>query len=137
MIIMPILIILWFTGLAFVLLLIAKDLSINEVVLISAATIGAIRILAYFKVEISKDLAKLFPLIALSLFLLSPGEFSLEKIFSQVTELPILLNNIILYIFVVVAIEIVLRVIFTAYDFWASEEEAAKEEIISYSISAQ
>src|SRR3989344_2438759 len=64
-IIIPFLIILWFTGLSIVLLLIAER-PINEILFISAALIGAIRILAYYKVEMSKDLAKLFPLITLS-----------------------------------------------------------------------
>ena len=56
-IVTPIIIVLWFAALAIVLMLIAESYSIDQVLLVSAAIIGAIRILAYYKGEISKDLA--------------------------------------------------------------------------------
>jgi len=139
-VIMPLLIILWFAGLSIVLMLIATERSPNEILMISAAMIGAIRILAYIKGEIAKDLAKLFPFIALSFFLLE-GVSDFRSVFiSKVSEIPSLFSNILSFILVVVVIEIILRVFYTIYEFWRSEggrdeavqevlEEKAKEEV--------
>jgi len=49
MIIMPLLILLWYAGLSIVLLLVASGRTVDQVLLLSAVVIGAIRILAYFK----------------------------------------------------------------------------------------
>ncbi|MFH1425506.1 MAG: hypothetical protein ABIG28_02130 [archaeon] len=123
-VIMPFLITLWYAGLAFVLLLIAKERPINDILLISAAMIAAIRILAYYRTEIAKDLAKLFPFITLSVFLLTPGEFNLEQIVSHIYKIPISLNILFYFILVVAVVEIILRFVYTMFEFWRSEEEA-------------
>lgn len=128
-VIMPFLIALWFSGLAFVLILIAKERPIGDVLLIAAAFVSAIRVLAYYKGEISKDLAKLFPFMALSIFLLSPGQFDLQSVISHIQEIPSSLTIILSYISVVFIIEIILRVLSTIYNFWISEEEAIDEKV--------
>jgi small-conductance mechanosensitive channel len=121
---MPFLIALWFVALAIVLLLIAEEQTIGYILWISVSMIGAIRILAYVKKEVSEDLAKLFPFITLSVFLLTPGEFSLDILSEKISMIPLLLSNIFSFILVVLLIEIILRVFYTVYTFWASEEEA-------------
>jgi len=122
-IIMPFLLVLWFTGLSLVLLLIAKERSVTDVLFISAALIGAIRILAYYKGEIAKDLAKLFPFITLSIFLLSPGAFDFSNLFSQLAVIPQLIDSIFSFVLIISLLEIVLRVFYTVFEFYKSEEE--------------
>ena len=122
-IIMPFLLMLWFAGLAIVLLLIAPERGADEIVFISAALVATIRVLAYFKGEISKDLAKLFPFIALSLFLLSPQVFDLGNTIAQLSAIPSVLNNLFSFILVIFLLEIFLRVIYAIFQFWKSEEE--------------
>ena len=131
-IVMPFLILLWFAGLSIVLLLGAKNQPAGYILWVSAGVVGAIRILAYIRLEISNDLAKLFPFITLSVFLLSPGEFSAEIIFDKFATIPSLLSHILSFIFVVFVIEIILRVLFTMYDFWRSEDgtEEAVEDFL-------
>jgi len=119
----------WYAGLSVVLLLVASDRSVNEVLLLAGVVIGAIRILAYFKSEIAKDLAKLFPFIALSLFILTPGSFAFGDLTGRINEIPLLLNNIFSFIFVILGIEIILRIFYTMYEFWKSEEEAVEDEV--------
>jgi hypothetical protein len=128
LIVMPILIAFWFTALSVVLLLIAEDRPVSEILLIAAAMITAIRILAYFKGEISKDLAKLFPFIALSFFLLSPGELNFIDVTSRFQEIPDLLGHILSFVFVIFMVEIVLRIFYAFYEFWRSEEEVNREK---------
>ncbi|MBU0466348.1 MAG: hypothetical protein KJ718_06160 [Nanoarchaeota archaeon] len=127
-VIMPVIIVLWFAALAIILLLIAKEQSIGYILWLSASMIGAIRILAYIRGEIAKDLAKLFPFITLSIFLLSPGEFNLNVIIEKVRTIPDLLTHIFSFIFVVLVVEIILRVFYTVYEFWRSE--GGKEEAV-------
>src|SRR3989338_3540783 len=63
--IIPFFIILWSLILSVTLLLLI-DSNVGYVVLLTAALIASIRILAYYRGEISKDLAKLFPFFTLS-----------------------------------------------------------------------
>jgi len=126
-VIMPLLMALWFAGLAVILLLIAgTETQTGDLLLITAIVIGAVRILAYFKGEISKDLAKLFPFIALSTFILAvgsdPGQIT-AGLWGRASEIPQFLTNGVLfsYLFVVFVIEIVLRIFYTVYEFWVSE----------------
>jgi len=130
-VIMPLLIFLWFAALAIVILLIvgggASGLGVDHALLIAAGLIGAIRILAYFNGEISKDLAKLFPFMVLSLFLISPDSFDIAKIQTQLDIVPSLFSNLFSYVFVIFSIEIVLRLFYTMYEFWRSEDGKTKD----------
>jgi len=132
--IMPLLIVLWFSALSFMLLLIAEEgTPVNEVLMIAAIVIGGIRILAYFKREIAKDVAKIFPFIALSIFLLTLGDFfNFGNLLEQMRVLPTLIDHIFSYLVIIFFIEIVLRVFYTVFDFWVSEggEEEVVEEIL-------
>jgi len=125
----PFLIMLWFAGLSIVLFLIAKGGQGAEyVLLIAAALIGAIRILAYIRTEIAADLAKLFPFVALSLIVLAPGEYTLDVFSSNLKTMPSLLNHIFSFVLVITFIEIVMRVFYTFYEFWKSEEGGVGKE---------
>jgi hypothetical protein len=123
LIIMPVLIILWFTALSIVLLVIARELPIDRVLLISAVIITSARILAYRKRIISEDIAKLFPLMVLSIFLLSPGALDIETVLARLSEIPVLLNQIVYYILIITLIEVILRIFYTMYEFWRTEDE--------------
>ncbi len=125
----PFLIMLWFAGFAVVLFLIAKDGQGAEyILLIAAALIGAIRLLAYIREELSADLAKLFPFVALSFLVLTPGEFNLDVIIDNLKTIPFLLSHIFSFMVVILFIEILMRVIYTFYEFWRSEEGATMKE---------
>lgn len=128
-VIIPILLVLWFAGLSIVLLLLAQNKPVEQILFASAAVIGAIRVIAYFKGELAKDLAKLFPFIALSVFLLSPEALNISRISEQIREIPLLLNNIAIFIFVVFLIEFALRVFYTFYQFLVSEDERGEDSL--------
>lgn len=127
-IIMPVLILLWFVAMAFVLLLVSSERATADVLFIAVAFIGAIRVLAYYKTEIAREVAKLFPLTVLSLYILTPNSANLINLFSNIQFLPAYLDAILSYMFVVFFIEIILRIIYELYDFWLSEEEAEAVE---------
>ena len=85
--------------------------------------VAAIRMLAYYNQEIAKDLAKLFPFITLSLFILTPGAFNVEGILNQLNALPSLFRSIFSFLIVIFIVEIILRIIYTATEFLRTEEE--------------
>jgi hypothetical protein len=124
---MPLIIILWFAALSIVLMLISERAP-GQVLLISAAMVGAIRVLAYHREEISKDLAKMFPFIVLSVFLLSPQALDFGSVLGKLSEIPLLLGDILSFILVVVLMEVILRVLYTIYDFYKSEDERIEIE---------
>jgi hypothetical protein len=127
MLVMPFLIMLWFGALAVVILLISERPA-SEVLMISAAIIGAVRILAYYRKEISQDLAKLFPFVVMSALLLSPKALDGENVLANAAGIPSLAVNIFYYLIVVYAIEFVMRLFYTLYDFYHSEDERLEEE---------
>lgn len=124
-IVMPFLIVLWFAALSAVLLLIAeKGTQVNQILLIAAIVVGASRVLAYLKGEISKDLAKLFPFIALSIYVLTLGNlFNVDEFLGKIKEIPLLFNDIFSYIVAILIVEVALRFIFTLIDLTRSEEK--------------
>jgi len=111
--IMPLLIFVWFTALSFVLVLISNKGNLHSILLLTAVMVASIRILAYVKHEISQDLAKLFPFITLSIFLLSPEAFDLSGIVERSSDLVLLSGNLFSFFLVIFFVEIILRLIFT------------------------
>lgn len=123
LLLMPFLILLWFAALSIIILLIADEKTASQVLFVSAGLIGAVRILAYFHQEIAKDLAKLFPFIMLSVFILSPNSFFPSKIMEKIFEIPSLFPKAIFFLGIVVAVEIILRIFHTAAEFFYSSEK--------------
>lgn len=120
--IMPILILFWFALLAIMLLIISEQPEIHRILLVSAALVAAIRILAYSVRTLSEDVAKLFPLIMLSVFLLSPTSISVENLIGQAKNIPLLFQNVFYYFLTVFLIEIVLRCFVTLNAVWKDED---------------
>jgi hypothetical protein len=121
-VIIPFFMLLWSIALAVALLLLAEK-EIGYIVLLTAAMIISIRILAYYKKEIAKDLAKLFPLITLSVFLINSKSLDIPFILGQIMQIPALLESIYSYFIVIFFVEVVLRLTDTVSELWKSEEE--------------
>jgi len=120
--IMPILIILWFVVFIIILFVIAEQPDIDKILLVGAALIAAIRVLAYSVPTLSEDVAKLFPLIMLSVFLLSPVHINFESFIGQVQQVPLLFHNILYFFLAIFLIEIVLRCLMTFSAVWRDED---------------
>ena len=111
-IILPVVVFFWFFVISIILLLLAKEHSISNILLISATMVGAIRISAYYNEDLSKDLAKLFPLTVLAVAFLTPNFFDLNDTISKISEIPNLFTNIIFYLISIVILEFILRIFF-------------------------
>src|SRR3989344_2687449 len=69
-IILPFLVLFWYVLFALVLILFSEIADIQQILLLSAAVVGSIRLLAYFNHELSAELAKLLPFTILAITLL-------------------------------------------------------------------
>lgn len=71
MIILPFLVLFWYLLFALVLILFSEIASLEQILLLSAAVVGSIRLLAYYNHDISADVAKLLPFTILAITLLN------------------------------------------------------------------
>lgn len=108
-IILPILVFFWFFVMAFIILLLAKDMSIVQISLVSACIVGAIRITAYYSEDLSRELAKLFPFTILVVAFVTPGFFEVNNLVSKLSDIDSLFSDVIFYLVVIMALELILR----------------------------
>jgi hypothetical protein len=129
-IILPLVVFVWFCGFTIFLMLLTENIPLQTLLIISATIIVAIRMTAYYKEDLSRDLAKLLPFTLLSVAITQASTFSFERIISQLSELPSFFNHIAIYLLFIIVIEFILRtleVIFIASGLY-DEEELNNEE---------
>ena len=122
-IILPFIIFFWFAGFAFFLIIMGKGFDANTALIISAAVVAAIRMTSYYQENLSRELAKLLPLTLLSLSLIEKSFFDVERIFSQLSQIPGLFNNITTYLIFIIILEIILRFFDLAFSIFGLDEE--------------
>ena len=113
LVIFPVIIFFWFGILSLFLLFLSKNQSVNQIILIAAGIVGAIRLTAYISEDLSKDLAKMFPFTLLGFFLIDPNFFSIEDFIQKISQIPLLVQDIFLYLIFIFLAEVVIRLIFT------------------------
>jgi len=113
LLIMPFIILLWFAALVFILLLITEQAVLGKVLLITAAMVMGVRILAYHNEAVAQDLSKMFPFIALSLFLLSPEKFDFNSVVGHLSQLGALFSNVLWFLVAIYVVEIFFRLLYT------------------------
>jgi len=90
---------------------ITQDLPLLTVLLISTIMISVIRMTVYYKEDLAKDIAKLFPLALLVIFLTEFGNFHFISIVSNLSLIPDFFSDIWVYLIFILAIEVILRFI--------------------------
>lgn len=128
-IILPVLVFFWFIVLAFMLLLLSEDQPVHQILLVSAAIVGAVRITSYFREDLARDLAKMFPLTVLGIFLLSPDFLRFGSVLEKLIEVPLFLTNIFFYLVFVIFFEIFIRAVYTLTFLFKRPEEQEMEEV--------
>ncbi|MBW2989691.1 hypothetical protein KY358_05245 [Candidatus Woesearchaeota archaeon] len=111
--IMPLAVFFWFGIFSGFLLILSESQSAAQVLLISAIVVSAVRFTSYFSEDLSNDLAKMIPLMVLSVFLLNPNFISVAALAQRFSELPLLLDNAAIYLVFIIMLEAVMRVIYS------------------------
>ena len=110
-IILPFITIFWYIVFVIFMFLVTQGVGVNTILIISAAIIIAIRMTAYYKEDLSKDLAKMLPFTILGIALERGGITNFKNILSKVYQIPDFFKLILVYIIVIFVIEVILRVI--------------------------
>jgi hypothetical protein len=121
-IIIPFIIFGAFSVFTIMLIFLNEGLTVAGIILISAVMIAAIRATAYYKEDLAKDLAKMFPLMILAISILNPRFFQIERIFLTFQEIPLLINNIGIYLIFIIGFEIILRFFDFIFSLFGMEE---------------
>ena len=109
-ILFPVLTFFWFAVLALLLSLLAQNLDITSLLLVSMALVGAVRVTSYYSEDLSKDLAKMLPFALLGVFLVNINEFSYDAALDTISMIPENLIMIFYYLLFVIVLEFVLRI---------------------------
>jgi hypothetical protein len=73
--------------------------------------VSTVRVISYFKEDMSSDLAKLMPLALLAIALSNPNFFSSETALSRLSEIPILWSQIVQFLIFSIVLEWILRIL--------------------------
>jgi hypothetical protein len=115
----PFFLFLWFFVYSFFIYFLARDLPTGTVMLIAITVIVAIRVTAYYKEDLARDLGKLLPFSLLAIFLTSSAffsdtgnYFSLDDLENRFYEIPLLSTEIFKFIIYAILVESFLRIVF-------------------------
>jgi len=107
--IVPFLILFWYVLFAVMLLIFSEGLEIQQILLLSAAVVGAIRLLAYYKHDISSEVAKLIPFAILAISILNPRFLDLTRFVASIRQIPDLFYSAGYILVLIICLEIILR----------------------------
>jgi hypothetical protein len=113
MLVFPLLTLLWTAVMAGILLMLSKQPNVGYAVLFATVIIGATRILAYFSEPAAQEIAKLLPLVFLSVLLFDPNVSFLNGAPKDMGVLLGTLPQVEAYVAGIVLLEIALRLLYT------------------------
>jgi len=123
--IFPFVIFLWFLGYSSFMFLLVQQMPTATIFLVSSALIIAVRISAYYREDLSKDLAKLLPFALLGIFLFNPQVYSYDDVVKRLEEIPSFIIQIASFMIVAIVAETVLSMIyFIKIKFFHKEKQA-------------
>ncbi len=108
----PFVIFLWFLGYSSFMFILVQHMPTATIFLVSSSLIIAIRISAYYREDLSRDLAKLLPFALLAIFLFNPQFYSLVDVLQRLSEIPSFLTQIASFMIVAMIVEIFLSIIY-------------------------
>ncbi|MBS3923479.1 MAG: hypothetical protein KGZ37_10090 [Nitrosarchaeum sp.] len=108
----PFVIFLWFLGYSSFMFILVQHMPTATIFLVSSSLIIAIRISAYYREDLSRDLAKLLPFALLAIFLFDPQFYSLVDVLKRLAEIPSFLTQIAAFMVVAMIVEIFLSIIY-------------------------
>jgi hypothetical protein len=99
----------WFGVLTILIAFLAKEQAVQNIILASMALVGAVRITAYYKEDLSSDLAKTLPLALLAIYLTEASSFSYQTFLGTLQAILDQWKLLIYYLTFAVILEILLN----------------------------
>lgn len=106
----PIFTFIWFAVFTVLLLLLAKNQPVENIMMVSISVVSSIRITAYYTEDLSRDLAKMLPFALLGIFLIDVSYFSISNSIKVFLEISSLWRTFVYYMLFVIILEYVLKV---------------------------
>ncbi len=126
-IILPFIIFFWFAIFTIFLILFTENIEVGSLLLVSAVVISAIRIIAYIREDIAKEVAKLLPFALLAIAIVASRLFDVTKILNQLSQIPLFFSSIIIYLLFIVILESILRFFEFIFSLFELHEEIPNE----------
>lgn len=101
----------WFGVVAVILAMLSKS-NVESMLLIAMVLVGSIRMTAYYKEDLSKDLAKILPFALLGVFLVNVSFFSWQASVETLKQFPSQWKQMMYYLIFIVLLEILLRIVY-------------------------
>ena len=117
-ILFPIFAFLWFAALTLILAFLSKEQSFSDILRMALATVTAIRIVAYYDEDLSRDVAKILPFAVLAIFLIDLSFFKIGESLDVLKEAKDHTSSIVYYLGFLIAVEFALRVIYGVLAFF-------------------
>ncbi|MFH1503318.1 MAG: hypothetical protein ABIE36_01520 [Candidatus Diapherotrites archaeon] len=127
-ILLPLWVFVWFAMFTVFLIFLTKGLEISTLLLISTVIVVSIRATAYYREELSRDLAKLLPFTLLAVSMTEKGFFNFQEILNKFSQLPSFFGSILTYLGIIITLEIILRVFHFIFSLFSLEEPEEEEE---------
>lgn len=105
----PVVAFFWFVVISALMAMFTTVLTISNIFLVSMALLATIRVTAYYKEELSQEIAKLMPLALLATFLLEITKATIEVPVAVLFQLPALGPVLVYYFAFIVVLELVLK----------------------------
>ena len=124
---LPVFVFVWFGLFTIFLIFLTKGIDISTLLLISTVIVVAIRATAYYKENLSRDLAKLLPFTLLAVSMTEKGFFNFQEILEKFSQLPLFFESILTYLIIIMVLEVILRFfhfIFSLFSLEDPEEES-------------
>ncbi len=115
LILFPVLIFVWFGVFSAFLVLLTRAKPLAEILLMSMALVATIRITSYHNEDLSRDLAKLLPLVLLAIFIIERPYISITESMSVLYQMPAMWKAMVYYMAFVICLEFVLRILYSAW----------------------
>ncbi len=109
---LPFTVFFWFSIFSVILLVLVKEQTISQVLLISASVVMAVRLTAYITEDLSKDLAKMIPFTLLGVAIVTPGFFRFSETLAKLSSIGDLFSSILYYAVAIIVVEIILRIFY-------------------------
>ena len=125
----PFVAIVFFLGFSLLLLFLTRSIEVEMILSTSFAIVLAIRITSYYSEDLSKDVAKMLPFALLGIYLVDPLYFNFDAKMSNINSLPQHVNTFVVFIFFIIIIEWILRILLTIrYAIFPKKQELPDEE---------
>jgi hypothetical protein len=119
----PFLIFFWFSAFALFLIFLTENFSVPAILTVSTVVIAAVRMTAYYNEDLSRDLAKMLPFTLLAIAMITPNFFDMERVISQISQIPIFFNSFIAYLGFIFLLELTLRFFGFIFSLFGLDEE--------------